>query len=52
MNTVSLISVTPKAEEIIAYCARVSNPQNQDNPDSDSEPESVDKSNDVNKTKS
>ncbi len=35
MNSVSLISVTPKAEEIIAYCARVSNPQNQDNPDSE-----------------
>lgn len=27
-----LISVTPDAENIIAYCARVSNPQNQDNP--------------------
>jgi thymidylate synthase (FAD) len=31
-STVSLISVTPKAEELIAYCARVSNPDNQDNP--------------------
>ena len=28
-----LISVTPKAEEIIVYCARVSNPSNQDNMD-------------------
>lgn len=28
---VKLISVTPKAEEIIAYCARVSNPTNQEN---------------------
>jgi len=35
MSDVSLISVTPKAEELIAYCARVSNPQNQDNPDSE-----------------
>ena len=35
MSTVSLISVTPKAEELIAYCARVSNPQNQANPDSE-----------------
>jgi thymidylate synthase (FAD) len=33
--TVSLVSVTPKAEELIAYCARVSNPDNQDNPDSE-----------------
>jgi thymidylate synthase (FAD) len=32
--TVSLVSITPKAEQLIAYCARVSNPQNQDNPDS------------------
>jgi thymidylate synthase (FAD) len=32
---VSLVSVTPKAEELIAYCARVSNPDNQDNPDSE-----------------
>jgi len=31
---VKLISITPSAEETIAYCARVSNPQNQDNPDS------------------
>jgi thymidylate synthase (FAD) len=35
MSNVSLVSVTPKAEELIAYCARVSNPQNQDNPDSE-----------------
>lgn len=35
MPDVSLVSVTPKAEELIAYCARVSNPQNQDNPDSE-----------------
>lgn len=34
MNT-TLISVTPKAEELISYCARVSNPCNQDNPDSE-----------------
>ena len=32
---VSLISITPEAEALIAYCARVSNPANQDNPDSD-----------------
>lgn len=30
---VKLISITPRAEETIAYCARVSNPRNQDNPD-------------------
>ena len=33
--TVSLVSVTPNAEETIAYCARVSNPANQDNPESE-----------------
>lgn len=33
--SVKLISATPKAEELIAYCARVSNPSNQDNPDSE-----------------
>lgn len=33
MSSVNLISVSPKAEELIAYCARVSNPHNQDNPD-------------------
>jgi len=31
MNHASLISVTPDAEKHIAYCARVSNPNNQDN---------------------
>ena len=31
MNNAKLISVTPDAEEHIAYCARVSNPSNQDN---------------------
>ena len=31
--TVSLIHSTPKGEELIAYMARVSNPDNQDNPD-------------------
>ena len=31
MNLVKLISVTPDAEKNIAYCARVSNPNNQDN---------------------
>jgi len=31
MNNVKLISVTPDAEKHIAYCARVSNPNNQDN---------------------
>jgi len=30
---VCLIAITPKAEEVMAYCARVSNPKNQDNPD-------------------
>jgi len=30
---VNLISVTPDAEKTIGYCARVSNPKNQDNPD-------------------
>ena len=35
MSDVYLVSVTPNAEELIAYCARVSNPQNQDNPDSE-----------------
>lgn len=32
MNT-KLISITPDAEKVIGYCARVSNPKNQDNPD-------------------
>jgi thymidylate synthase (FAD) len=30
---VKLIHVTPEAEKVISYCARVSNPKNQDNPD-------------------
>jgi len=30
---VKFVSITPKAEETMAYCARVSNPKNQDNPD-------------------
>ena len=32
MESVRLISMTPNAEETMAYCARVSNPSNQDNP--------------------
>jgi len=32
MQKVKLVSVTPKAEETMGYVARVSNPQNQDNP--------------------
>jgi thymidylate synthase (FAD) len=31
MSLVKLISVTPDAEKTMAYCARVSNPSNQDN---------------------
>jgi thymidylate synthase (FAD) len=31
MSSVKLISVTPDAEKLMAYCARVSNPNNQDN---------------------
>jgi thymidylate synthase (FAD) len=31
--TVSLVWVTPDAEQLIGFCARVSNPANQDNPD-------------------
>ena len=31
-DKVTLISITPKAEETMAYCARVSNPDNQNNP--------------------
>lgn len=30
---VQLISITPDAEKTVGYCARVSNPKNQDNPD-------------------
>lgn len=33
MNNVRLISISPDAEKVMAYCARVSNPDNQDNPD-------------------
>ena len=33
MHSAKLIWITPEAEKIIAYCARVSNPANQDNPD-------------------
>ena len=32
MNQVNLVSVTPKAEETMGYVARVSNPNNQENP--------------------
>ena len=32
-HTAKLISITPNAEELIAYCARVSNPANQHNHD-------------------
>jgi len=31
MNSVKFISMTPDAEKLIAYCARVSNPSNQEN---------------------
>jgi thymidylate synthase (FAD) len=31
MNQVKLVSVTPDAEKLMAYCARVSNPNNQNN---------------------
>jgi thymidylate synthase (FAD) len=31
MSSVNLVYFTPDAENIIAYCARVSNPKNQDN---------------------
>ena len=33
-SVVKLVSSTPNAENLIGYCARVSNPSNQDNPDS------------------
>ena len=33
--SVNLVSITPKAEELIAYCARVSNPANQLNAESE-----------------
>ena len=29
MHTAKLISITPDAEDLVAYCARVSNPANQ-----------------------
>lgn len=32
MSNVSLVWITPESEKLIAYCARVSNPANQDNP--------------------
>jgi thymidylate synthase (FAD) len=32
-HTASLTWITPNAESLIAYCARVSNPKNQNNPD-------------------
>jgi thymidylate synthase (FAD) len=34
-HTVSLVHTTPDAEQLIAYMARVSNPNNQDNPQSE-----------------
>lgn len=34
MSAVKLIHATPKGDELVAYMARVSNPENQDNPDS------------------
>ena len=33
MSSVNLVWITPNAEEVIGYCARVSNPANQENPD-------------------
>ena len=33
MTSARLIWVTPNAEIMMGYCARVSNPSNQDNPD-------------------
>ncbi len=33
MTKVNLISISPDAEKTIAYCARVSNPKNQDSDD-------------------
>jgi len=33
-ESVKLISITPDAEKTMAFCARVSNPENQDNPES------------------
>lgn len=34
MQNIKLIHATPKGDELVAYMARVSNPENQDNPDS------------------
>jgi len=34
MHTVDLVHITPDAEQLVAYMARVSNPANQSNPDS------------------
>ena len=31
LHTAKLVSITPDAEKLVAYCARVSNPANQDN---------------------
>ena len=33
MQNVKLVWITPDAEKVMGYCARVSNPANQDNPD-------------------
>lgn len=33
MTNVNLVSITPDAEKLISYCARVSNPSNQNNDD-------------------
>jgi thymidylate synthase (FAD) len=35
MTAVSLVSITPDAQHLIAYCARVSNPSNQQNLDTE-----------------
>ena len=34
MHKVALVHITPNAEQLVAKMARVSNPANQDNPDS------------------
>ncbi len=31
MSLVKLVSITPNAQDLIGYCARVSNPKNQEN---------------------
>jgi len=33
MSKVKLVWITPESEKLVGYCARVSNPKNQDNPD-------------------